>query len=418
VTIIQYNVFSGCSGLTSVTLPNSLKEIREGTFAGCKELTGIILPENIKSISTGAFSDCENLAEIILPESITSIGEDVFNGCGSLVSINIPSQVEFIEKGAFANCQNLSAINVSVDSEKYVSIDGVLFSYDMQVLVAYPAKKDGSECIVPVTVLEIVPTAFSLCRNLEAIKISPDNLNYADIDGVLFSKDKTRLIIYPNGKKDDEYTVPVGTKIIGVSSFDNCLNLISIIISEGVTTIENSAFCNCKNLAELELPQSITKIGWQAPFKGCNSLAELMLPDAYVIEYSFIIQESNLKAIKVSENNEHYSTIDGVLFDKDKTKLLLCPPGYDGEYVVPEGVISIGFASFLYCNDLTSIILSDSVKSIGDEVFSDALAYIFIPSSVEEIGFAFLSKNVTIITPEGSYAEEYAKKNNIPFSNI
>ncbi|MCL2087547.1 MAG: leucine-rich repeat protein [Oscillospiraceae bacterium] len=160
-----------------------------------------------------------------------------------------------------------------------------------------------------------------------------------------------------------------------------------------------AAFCDCTGLTEITLPAGVVSIGVGA-FFGCEGLRE----------------------IKVSEDNQVYTSLDGVLFSKDLNTIVIYPRGKIGDYyTIPNSVTSIGEAAFAGCSELTSITIPDSVTSIGDWAFAECLVKeITIPDSVTSIGdSAFIGilniKELTIYGVSGSYAEEYADNEGIDF---
>jgi hypothetical protein len=124
VTSIGYRAFQNCTRLTSVTIPNSVEEIGSSAFSNCISLTSITIPERVSSINYHTFGSCKNLTSITIPESVTSIGEGAFAGCTSLTSITIPKSVTSIGRDAFEktglksitiacnlmNCQNMMGL--------------------------------------------------------------------------------------------------------------------------------------------------------------------------------------------------------------------------------------------------------------------------------------------------------------------
>ena len=109
VTTIKSYTFSNCTNLTSITIPNKVAFIGQGAFQACTNLTSITIPESVTSIGTNAFQNCTGLKSITIPDSVTEIGNYAFNECTGLTSINIPNGVTFIGDSAFKNCSKLTS---------------------------------------------------------------------------------------------------------------------------------------------------------------------------------------------------------------------------------------------------------------------------------------------------------------------
>ena len=112
VTSIGWYAFEGCSGLTSLTIPSSVTEIGRETFMGCSGLTSLTIPSSVTSIGWSAFSGCSGLTSLTIPSSVTSIGYYAFSGCSGLTSLTIPSSVTSIDDNAFSGCSGLTSIYV------------------------------------------------------------------------------------------------------------------------------------------------------------------------------------------------------------------------------------------------------------------------------------------------------------------
>jgi hypothetical protein len=228
--------------------------------------------------------------------------------------------------------------------------------------------------------------AFSCCDSLEKIEVDSNNNNYASIDGVLFDKDKSKLIVYPNSH-GTTYKIPNSVTSIGEGAFYGCTSLTSVTIPNSVTSIGKLAFYYCDSLESITIPSGVTSIENYA-FYGCESLEK----------------------IEVDSNNKNYASIDGVLFDKGKTTLIRYPEGKNNTtYEIPNSVTSIGNGAFDWCTNLESITIPSGVTSIGNYAFDDcsSLIFVIIPDSVTSIGKgAFLGcESLTAVYYKGSEKE-------------
>ena len=175
---------------------------------------------------------------------------------------------------------------------------------------------------------------------------------------------------------------------IGYAAFYNCSCLTSVTIPNSVTSIGSDAFYGCSSLTSLTIPNSVTSIGDWA-FFGCSSLGSVTIPNSVTsigVE-AFVICRS-LTSIDVASNNTNYSSIGGVLFNKDQTSLIRYPGGKQGAYTIPNSVTSIGEAAFAFCTSLTSVTIPNSVTSIGTEAFRSctSLTSVTIGNNVTSIG--------------------------------
>ena len=188
-------------------------------------------------------------------------------------------------------------------------------------------------------------------------------------------------------------TIPNSVTRIGDWAFYYCSSLTNITIPNSVTSIGDRAFDNCTRLTNITIPNSVTSIGWDA-FSGCTSLTNITIPNSVTnIGDSAFYYCFSLTAISVDTNNSAYSSVDGVLFNKNQTTIIQYPPRKGGTvYTIPISVTSVGSSSLYNCTNLTTITIPNSVTSIGSWAFSycTSLTSITIPNSVTSIGdYAF-----------------------------
>ena len=357
VTSIGDSAFFCCENLTSITIPEGVTSIGRYAFDECSSLTSITIPNSVTSIGDGAFRRCKNLTSITIPNSVTSIGDSAFWGCSSLTNITIPEGITSIGDDAFYMCSSLTSINVSENNKNYCSVDGVLFNKDKTELIQYPIKKEGTSYKIPNSVTSIGDRIFRWCENLTSITI-PNSVTSIGQEAFLGCSSLTSITI-PNSVTSIEKWV-----------FADCSSLTSITIPEGVTSIGSYAFYDCSSLTNITIPNSVTSI-WDNCFEDCSSLTSITIPEGVTsIGHGVFNSCGNLTSINVSENNKNYCSVDGVLFNKDKTEIIKYPEGKDGaSYKIPEGVTRIENSAFNQCNNLTSLTISNGVINIADYAF-------------------------------------------------
>lgn len=357
--LIRYNGNS-----KEVIVPSDITEIGERAFNNCWETEKIVLPENLKIIDPNAFSKCDNLKSLKIPAHVEQIGW-VEKGNSGWYSAN-----------AFGYCPKIESIDVDTDNQRYTSKDGVLFykentTGELKVLVYYPAGRKAAEYKIPDTIEMIHSGAFHQSENLQNITISKsvkfigndrnfeeskkhstleDNYKYSenqigewfieskslknvyvdgenrkfkDEDGVVFSKDGKALLCCPPARSSEKYSIP-----------------------DGVTYIGNYSFCSYRKLKELYIPKSVTSIiGEDRKVIDCTSL---------------FIGCINLEKVEVADDNPEYSSLDGVLYSKNKDTLYFYPANKRVEkFVIPDIVVMVG--GFGVLNQIDELIVTQNV---------------------------------------------------------
>lgn len=333
-------------------IPDGVSIMEDKAFAYCKYLTSVTVSADVGCVSRYAFLSCEALKSVTLSEGVTGIGDYTFKSCKALEYINIPESVKNIRETAFEHCDALIAIDVADDNTAYCSVDGVLFSESMAELIKYPACKADEYYSIPESVTNIARAAFYNCKKLTLVSI-PDGI----------------------------------TEIEDYTFYGSYLEYMDI--PDGVTSIGDNAFGNCGNFKYISIPDSVSVIGREA-FSSCDNLID----------------------IDVDADNQNYCSVDGVLFDEEMYYLIQYPVGRtDTEYTIPDGVtyidncafsyayylervtfpdgiLYIGTEAFAECSHLDSVNLPDTVYSIGDYAFKECvyITSVNIPDSVRNIG--------------------------------
>ena len=332
VTTIGDLAFYFCTGLTSVTIPDSVTTIGDYAFYFCTSMTNVAIPNSVTNLAEAAFSYCTGLTHVTIPNSVTSIGDD-----------------------AFYFCTSLNGIEVEALNPVYGSLDGVLFDKDRTTLLQYPAVKAGSYTLpnsvthvrdrafslctgltrvtVPNSVTNVGHLAFNGCTSLITIEVEALNPVYVSLDGVLFDKGQFTLLQYPEGKAGS-YAVPNSVTNLAEGAFSYCTGLTSVTIPNSLTTIGDYAFDGCTGLTRMTIPNSVTTIGRNA-FYGCTGLTSVPIPNrvATIGIYSFY----NCKSLT--------------------------------RVTVPNSVTNIGYFAFYGCAGLTNVTIPNSVTTIGDYAF-------------------------------------------------
>ncbi len=261
VTSIGDHAFESCSGLTSLTLPSSVTSIGDYAFRNCSGLTSLTIPSGVTTIDYYAFADCRGLTSLTIPSSVTSIGGHAFAWCSGLTSLTLPSRVTSIGGHAFESCSGLTSLTLP---SRVTSIGGH----------AFESCSGLTSLTLPSSVTEIDWSAFEKCNNLKECNCLLDSdletcLAYSHDDWTKIPVDEIKY--YHNGQELTKLEIPSGVDKIGSYSFYKGVNLTSLTLPSSVTSIGSSAFEGCSGLTSVY-------VSWKSPlsifastFKDANT---------------------------------------------------------------------------------------------------------------------------------------------------
>lgn len=390
VTRIGARTFEECNSLKEVILPSSLTELEWQAFASCSQIRKVEIPKGLKKAETwgdgwypksGPFSDCNNLTEVVFEEGITKVADGLFGNCTGLEEIIIPNTVKEIGEGAFTYCSNLKKVKLSDSIERidYVAFRKCTVLENIEVPESLKSIGAGAfvdcqtitEINLPDSVSEIGDSVFQGCKKLEKVKL-PSELY--EIEDYMFA-DCVSL---------KEIIFPKKIKSIGTEAFLNCITIEDLNLAQSISEINESAFDGCEGLNKINLPKDLMYIR-KAAFRNCSSLIQVKMSNLV-----------NYMGDNVFKNCNFLTDI-----------------------VLSARIKAIPSQTFQGCSSLESIILPYQVETIEDNAFKNCtkLKKITIPkatTSISDSAFSYPDK-MTIYGVAGSYAEQYAKENDIAF---
>ena len=431
---IEEYAFYDCSGLINITIPDNVNYIGPSAFYSCENLTSVNIPETVTVLNERVFSCC-GFDSVTIPSSVTKISENVFDGCKKLESIDIPENVTELGMSSFLNCNELKIISIhnpnciisdneitkrvtqqqSSDNKKapsmsqLVSYDGIIYGHVGSTAQKHSEKYgyhfssfDGSVDIESTAVPIVSPSPSSDTvykdENGNEYILSKDEESgftynvYADHAEIRYVQEAAgKTVVIPS-----EYKGVKVTAIIGSMSYD----IDSIFIPDTITNI-SEGFLDTSYYQKLIVDENNPAYSDENGILFNKDKTELICIPYGIREKQYNIPESVQKisprALKycyevfsysVDENNKYFSSIDGVLFDKQQTTLIRYPALKEGkEYIIPDTVSKISDYAFYGNNRIEKLSIPDSVNAIGTGAFYCAfeLLSLKIPESVTEI---------------------------------
>ena len=378
---IKAGAFQGCTQLKTVEMPDSVELIEGQAFYGCANLTNIELPPEITTIADYLFCNCLKLETINLPEKVTNIGSASFKST-SISNIKIPSSVTNVHTSAFEDCRKLETIDLTGNNSyvfensmiknkartevifityPYISSSETLTIPDDIEIFNYPLRDytNLKKIILPST-LKTIGTTFPY--TIENIELK-DNKNYISENGFFYTNSTSSNLILCYSK---EKSIKVPNNITNLKgySFVSATNAETIILPDGLTTIEAFAFCNTSvYLNEIQIGESVTSI--DPLFK-------------YMHYYG---------KVTINPQNPNYVVENNILYNKDKTTLIAVLNKIQGSFTIPEQVTTIGNRAFHNQNEMEEVIISKKVTNIENSFnYCNGLTKVEIPENVAKIG--------------------------------
>ena len=350
--VIEGNVlkrYTGSGG--DVTIPDGVTSIGENAFYNKTNLTGVTMPNSVIQINSFAFYACYNLKSVRLSSNLIYIGTSAFLDC-DLQSLTLPDTLTTVYTGAFSGNKSLTGVNL------------------------------------PAGLTRLDPGVFAKCTSLQNINVAGGNSVYASDNGILFSKDKTKLLAYPAGRTGASYTPPDSVTEIGERAFYGAANLESVN-SNKVTKINANAFSSSAKLSSVTLSSNVTYLGDYA-FEGCASLTSFTVPSGVTTIHNGLLAGcTSLKTISVASGNRNFKAVSDTLLTADGTTLLAYALGSERtEYNMPDTVKNVKWGAFMNAPNLKSVTLSRSLSETSGYCFQGckALESVTVPEGVKHIG--------------------------------
>ena len=469
VETIEEYAFYECNKIGDVTLPKSLKAIEAYAFAECDDIYKVDFkynPETEIKIGTGAFNSCNKLSNVNMTENIKSIGGYVFADCPQIKNITLPESVTYIGEH-FINGTGIEIITIPKGIENvgadYNTTCGPLTGAEKLKEVIF---EDG---------IKKIPAY--ICKTIDSYGFNYGKINNIKSIHIPDSVEEIGESAFYGCNKIGDITLPESLKEIGRYAFAECDNISKLEFKYNPETeieIETGAFNSCDKLGDVKMTENIKSIGRYA-FAGCSQIKNITLPESITYIGAYFISGTGIETITIPKGVENvgvethgdygkaYGPLTGakelreVIFEDGIKKIpsYMCSTIYDYEWSkdtinniksihIPDSVEEIGESAFYGCNKIENITLPKSLKEIGRYAFAecDSIFSIEFKNSVEEVKIgrrAFYScdklenvklsininnigeetflgdDSLTIYGYEGTYAQQYANENNIPF---
>ena len=373
---IREYAFMGCTQLGSITLPDCTY-IGDGAFERCEMLTEIVIPEGIDSIQYATFFNCHALERVTLPQSVTDIAADAFYNCTALTDINLHSGIEYIDEYAFDSCENIKpTVMENTYAYDWCVENGLQYVVNGVYTPEYtPAEYFTTETLEDGT-LSIIGYTGTATKILIPPQMNETPVTDIAADAFSFCEEITSV------------TLPEGVKTIGCYAFNGCESLRTIKLPNTLETIDDLAFQGC-NLRNVTLPNSVKRLGWNV-FNNNPDLNKLVVPTSVtMVAENTIVWNEDGTGITITGDISNNTFSNWTEIE---------------EVIVQDGCTAISESAFMHCYSLRRVSLPETVTSLGARVFAECwnLEKVNIPNEVTELmEFIFSSCSLEeIILPE------------------
>ena len=351
VTTIKDGAFWGCFGFENINIPDSVTYIGDSAFEHCNNATNVVLPNTLTKLNNSTFAYCYKLESISIPASVTTIGRGAFEGSG-LKNIEIPGNVKTIEDYAFSSCNNLRNVKIN---------NGVVnIYYDAFTNCEYLTTITLPASINYIAANDNIGGIFAGCWRLTEIIVDNDNEIYASGDGILFSKDQTALLRYPEGKRDTSYTIPNTITEIERNAFSGCEYLKDIYYSGSEYQWQHISTTSHQNII---IPETTTVHCLGASVTGIKlNQTELVLPIGGTAQLIATVEPENAacKGVQWQAANGRVKVDDnGLITARSAGTVNVLAITYEGKFVDECKVTVIDATS----SDTPAITISPNIRN-------------------------------------------------------
>ena len=388
VEITGERAFRNCINLSTVEMADSITQIDREAFSMCTNLQSVNISKRLKQINSYVFYSC-GLKEIIIPNGVINIGSSTFQNCKQLQKVIIPETVKTIEGTAFANCTSLKNIEIDEKNKNFIFEKGILMDSKKEnmIVILYSAIS-GNVFTVPEGVLRLVNGQLSLYPQITTINIPSSVITIdpgfigTEITQVNIDIGNTKYETYQNAvyEKNND----VREKLIRYYGTEE-----NVKVEDGIKAIGSYAF-HLKKINNISLPNSLESLETQS--LGSTNLTSLSLGDNVKLIDSLFIYNSKITKLTISETNPNYVVENNILYNKDRKQgikeliLPIYPIGTIETFEIPYGVTRIGGQAFHNQNNMTNIMIPETVTEIENAFnYCTSLTKIEIPSSVMKI---------------------------------